>query len=120
MSLRYLLDGINKYTFLSKDDFIFSDTVPNLSNLLDIYKDNIRVQVLIYKILCHFANGNEMSHSMIKQNNLFLHVKEILNNIIFNLDIKSKNEIRKVIYDLLEILSNNEKKKIVKVYHMIY
>ena len=109
MSLRYLLDGINKHTFLSKDDFIFSDTVPNLCNLLDIYKDNIRVQVLIYKILCHFANGNEMSHTMIKQNNLFLHVKESLNNITFNLDIKSKSEIRKVIYDLLEILSNNEK-----------
>ena len=109
MSLKYLLEGMNKHTFLSKDDFIFSDTVPNLFNLLDIYKDNIRVQVLIYKILSYFANGNEMSHSMIKQSNLFLHVKESLNNITFNLDIKSKSEIRKVIYDLLEILSSNEK-----------
>ena len=105
MALRLMLLALKTHPELSDDDYVYDDTVPNLYNLLDLYKNNAYINILIYKILAFFAKNKENSKSMINSG-LFVHIKDSLENGIF--DKKNKTSLKNSIMNLLSVLSDDE------------
>ena len=104
-TLKIIYDILIKNTFLI--DEVYDDTSPNIFNLLKIYKDNIQIQFLCYNILNCFSKNNIFSYSMINSGIIEI-IKNSINNINFNIDKKTKIQIRKSIFELLNSLSKDE------------
>ena len=105
MALRLMLEALKTHSLLSDNDYVYDDTVPNLYNLLDLYKNNAYINLLIYRILAFFAKNKENSYTMINSG-LFVHIKDSLENSVF--DKKNKNSLKNSIITLLSILSDDE------------
>ena len=105
MALKSMHEGLIKHSFLI--DEVFDDTVPNLFNLLKLYKDNADIQVHCYKILALFAKNGVYSYSMVNSG-LMDNIKETLDNPQFKNSKKAKAMIRPVVFGLLNVLSMDE------------
>ena len=104
-TLKTIFDILIKNVFLI--DEIYDDTSPNIFNLLKIYKDNIEIQLLCYNILNCFSKNKVFSYSMVNFGIIEI-IKDSINNINFNNDKKTKIQIRKSIFELLNSLSKDE------------
>ena len=105
MSLKLMHDSLKKHAFLL--DAVYDETVPNLFNLLKLYKDNVEIQTNVYKILKLFAKNQEFGFGMIGAG-LLNDIKDTINNPAFNHSKRKKTLIRGAVFNLLENLSEEE------------
>ena len=106
MSLKLMHDGLVKKPYLV--DEVYDETVPNVLNLLKLYKDNPEIQENAYKVLSLFAKNNVFASSMLS-NGLLDVIKDTLENPLFSDTLKDEViELKSEIFKLLNSLSNNK------------
>ena len=99
MSLKLMNDGLNRKPYLPEE--VYDETVPNVLNLLKLYKDNPEIQENGYKILSLFAKNNVFSTAMMN-NGLLDCMKGTLENALYsdglnNDVIELKSEVFKLL-----------------------
>jgi len=77
MSLKLMNDGLLKKPYLTEE--VYDETVPNVLNLLKLYKDSPEIQENGYKILSLMAKNNVFSSAMMN-NGLLECLKNTLEN----------------------------------------
>ena len=106
MSLKLMHDGLVKKPYLV--DEVYDETVPNVLNLLKLYKDNPEIQENAYKVLSLFAKNNVFASSMLS-NGLLDVIKDTLENPLFSDTLKDEViGLKSEIFKLLNSLSNNK------------
>ena len=101
-SLKLMQDALDKKPDLIND--VFEETVPNVLNLLKIYKDNPEIQEDGIKLLSLFARNNVFSSAMIEGGLLDV-LKETVQNALYS-DSFNKDNIIELKSDVFKLLSN--------------
>ena len=99
-------DALEKKPYLV--DETFDETVPNVLNLLKLYKDNPEIQENGYKILSSFAKNNVFSTAILR-NGLLDAMKDTLENTLFSDSLKENViPLKSEIFKLLNTLSSEK------------
>ena len=106
MSLKLMNDGLVKKPYLV--DEVYDQTVPNVLNLLKLYKDNPEIQENGFKILSLFAKNHVFSSYMI-ENGLLDVMKNTLENPLFSDTLKENvRELKAEVFKLLNCLAGEK------------
>ena len=98
-------DGLLKKPYLT--EMVYDDAVPNLFNILKLYKDNPEIQNNAYETLSLFAKNKMFGSSMVNSGLLNL-VKESFENPRLNENAKDRQQIRNCLFNLVETLAKDE------------
>jgi len=99
-------DGLVKKPYLV--DEVYEETVPNILNLLKLYKDNPEIQENGYKILSLFAKNPLFAAGMVN-NGLLDVIKETIENPLFNDSLKEQAKgLKNTIYKMLKLLASED------------
>ena len=106
-ALKQMYDGLTKKPFLV--DQVPEETIPNVMNLLKVYKDNPDIQDECYKILDMFSKNAAFSQAMMNSG-LIGSVKETLANQSLNDNLVKSggHPVKGTIYKLLNHLSGDQ------------
>ena len=104
-ALKLMYDGLTKKPYLIEE--VYEETVPNLINLLKLYKDNPEIQENAIKILSLFAKIHVYSSAMINSGLLDI-IREIIENAFFSDGLKELKGLSPEIYKLLNLLSSDQ------------
>lgn len=112
MALKLMYDGLVKKPYLIEE--VYDETVPNVQNLLKLYKDNPVVQENAYKILSLFAKNNVFSSGMIA-NGILDDIKDTLEKISFSENLRA--DVRNLKTEICKLLKNlaNDKENCPKI-----
>ena len=106
MALKIINDALNKNPFIIKE--VNDSLIPNIINILKLYKDNYEIQLNCYKILLFFANDEYSSSFSGMINKLLQQIKQSLGKI-WNDNKEGNNikeKIKKAINNLIIFLGN--------------
>ena len=98
-------DGLYKKPYIT--DLVYDEAVPNLLNLLKLYKDNPEIQNNVYQTLALFAKNKVYGSSMVNSG-LLNSIKDTLENPTINENLRDKQQIRNNIFNLLDTLVKEE------------
>lgn len=106
-ALQKMDDGLTKKPYLT--DEVGEKTIPNVLNLLKLYKDNPEIQDVAYNLLNKFSQKNAFALSMVNSG-LVGSVKETLQNANFNDNMINNNNkpSKETIFKLLNNLCKEE------------
>ena len=106
LAMKLMHDGLVKKPYLV--DEVYEETVPNMLNLLKLYKDNPEIQENGYKILSLFSKNPTFAAGMVN-NGLLNVIKETLDNPLFNDSLKEQAKgLKDTIYKMLKSLSSED------------
>ena len=109
LAMKLMHDGLVKKPYLV--DEVYDETVPNILNLLKLYKDNPEIQENGYKILSLFAKKAPLAAAMIN-NGLLDVIKETIENPLFNDTLKEQAKgLKNTIYKMLKSLASEDDNK---------
>ena len=102
-SLKLMHDSLVKKPYLIND--VYEETVPNVLNLMKLYKDNPEIQEKGFKLLSLFARSNVISSSMLT-NGLLDVMKDNLTNP--NLSKNNLIDLKSELFQLVNCLSQDK------------
>ena len=107
--MKLMHDGLVKKPYLV--DEVYDETVPNILNLLKLYKDNPEIQENGYKILSLFAKKPNFANGLVN-NGLLDVIKETIENPLFNDSLKEKAKgLKNEVYKMLNLLAKEDDNK---------
>ena len=109
LAMKLMHDGLVKKPYLV--DEVYDETVPNILNLLKLYKDNPEIQENGYKILSLFAKKPNFANGLVN-NGLLDVIKETIENPLFNDSLKEKAKgLKNEVYKMLNLLAKEDDNK---------
>ena len=109
LAMKLMHDGLMKKPYLV--DEVYEETVPNIMNLLKLYKDNPEIQENGYKILSLFAKKPQHASGMVN-NGLLDIIKETIENPLFNDSLKENAKgLKSTLYKMLKSLVTEDDNK---------
>ena len=109
LAMKLMHDGLVKKPYLV--DEVYDETVPNILNLLKLYKDNPEIQENGYKILSLFAKKQPFANGMVN-NGLLDVIKETIENPLFNDSLKDQaKSLKNEVYKMLNLLASQDDNK---------
>ena len=108
MTLNIINESLDKNPFLI--NIVNDNLIPNIINILKVYKDNFEIQLNCYLILSYFANDDHTSAFSGMINKLLQQIKQSLSRLLIDNkeDKNIKEKIKKSINNLIVFLGNIE------------